>query len=50
VAYNGLEPDDAKVSCPVLRGRKGGNTLSYPIQISNLLILDIKVLGEFDRN
>src|ERR1022692_4658178 len=31
VAHNGLEPDDGKLSCPVLRGRKGGNTLSYPI-------------------
>ena len=29
------------------RGRKGGNTLSYPIQISNLLIHDLKVSVQF---
>ena len=39
VAHNGLEPDDGKLSCPVLRGQKGGNTLSYPIILTSYLFL-----------
>jgi hypothetical protein len=31
VAFEGLEPDEGKLSSPVLRGEKGRNALTYPV-------------------